>query len=598
MLRRLSNSAPKPQAIVKATVRTTPRTFAPGAALGAALGLCLLWPAAALAEAGVASAHPLATDAGVEMLKRGGNACDAAVAVSAALAVVEPAGSGLGGGGFWLLHAAADGTDTMLDGREKAPLAATRDMYLDADGTVIKNLSVDGALAAGIPGAPAALVWLAENCGALPLSASLGPAIRLAEQGFPVDRHYRRRIEFRLEAISASPAAAAIFLVDGQPPAENTLIVQRDLAATLRTLASAGHDGFYRGIVAQKLVDGVRAAGGIWTLADLAAYRVALRKPVVARYKGMKITSAALPSSGGLVMALALNILAGYETEALDDLNESGFPPEFVHLTVEAMRRAYRDRAQFMGDADFVEVPVAMILDPRYAADRRQSIRLDRATPSAALAPTALAPTAKDQPQSEGADTTHFSVIDAAGNRVAATLSVNYPFGSGLVPPGTGVLLNDEMDDFSAKPGAPNVYGLVGAEANAIAAGKRMLSSMSPSFLEAGERIAVLGTPGGSRIISMLLLAALDFHRGAGAQEIVNRPRFHHQYLPDAIQFEPGALSPQTIDALSVRGHKMAPKKRPWGNMHIVIRHQPGGTTPTITAAADPRGNGSAVVLK
>ena len=588
---------------MKATVRTTPRTFAMEAALGAALGLCLLWPAAALAEAGVASAHPLATDAGVEMLKRGGNACDAAVAVSAALAVVEPAGSGLGGGGFWLLHAAADGTDTMLDGREKAPLAATRDMYLDADGKVIKNLSVDGALAAGIPGAPAALVWLAENCGALPLSVSLGPAIRLAEQGFPVDRHYRRRIEFRLEAIMASPAAAAIFLVDGQPPAENTLIVQRDLAETLRALASAGHDGFYRGEVAQKLVDGVRAAGGIWTLADLAAYRVALRKPVVARYKGMKITSAALPSSGGLVMALALNILSGYEIDALDDLDESGFPPEFVHLTVEAMRRAYRDRAQYMGDADFVAVPSAMLLDPRYAADRRQSIRLDRATPSAALAPTALAPTAlaptaKEQPQSEGTDTTHFSVIDAAGNRVAATLSVNYPFGSGLVPPGTGVLLNDEMDDFSAKPGAPNVYGLVGAEANAIAAGKRMLSSMSPSFLEAGERIAVLGTPGGSRIISMLLLAALDFHRGAGAQEIVDRPRFHHQYLPDAIQFEPGALSPQTIDALSARGHKMAPKKRPWGNMHIVIRHQPGGATPTITAAADPRGNGSAVVLK
>ena len=588
---------------MKATVRTTSRTFAPGTALGAALGLCLLWPTAALAEAGVASAHPLATDAGVEMLKRGGNACDAAVAVSAALAVVEPAGSGLGGGGFWLLHAAADGTDTMLDGREKAPLAATRDMYLDADGTVIKNLSVDGALAAGIPGAPAALVWLAENCGVLPLSASLGPAIRLAEQGFPVDRHYRRRIEFRLAAISASPAAAAIFLVDGQPPAENTLIVQRDLAATLRALASAGHDGFYRGIVAQKLVDGVRAAGGIWTLADLAAYRVELRKPVVARYKGMKITSAALPSSGGLVMALALNILAGYEIDARDNPDESGFPPDFVHLAVEAMRRAYRDRAQYMGDADFVEVPSAMLLDPRYAAGRRQSIRLDRATPSAslaptALAPTALAPTAKEQPQSEGTDTTHFSVIDAAGNRVAATLSVNYPFGSGLVPPGTGVLLNDEMDDFSAKPGAPNVYGLVGAEANAIAAGKRMLSSMSPSFLEAGERIAVLGTPGGSRIISMLLLAALDFHRGAGAQEIVDRPRFHHQYLPDAIQFEPGALSPQTIDALSARGHKMAPKKRPWGNMHIVIRHQPGGATPTITAAADPRGNGSAVVLK
>lgn len=580
-----ANPAPKPKAAVNKTVRTTPRK----PALGAALGLLLLWPAGgALAEAGVASAHPLATGAGIEMLKRGGNAFDAAVAVSAALAVVEPAGSGLGGGGFWLLHAAADGTDTMLDGREKAPLAATRDMYLDRDGKVIENLSIDGALAAGIPGEPAALAWLAENFGALPLSVSLGPAIRLAEEGFLVDQRYRQRIEFRLDALRASPAAAAIFLVDGQPPAENTLIVQRDLAETLRSLASVGHDGFYRGEVAQKLVDGVRAAGGIWTMEDLAAYRVELRAPVVAHYKGIRITSAALPSSGGLVMALALNILAGYE---IDDLDEAGgFTADFVHLAVEAMRRAYRDRAQYMGDADFVEVPSAMILDPRYADGQRQSIRLDRATPSGLLAPIA-----KDhQPQSEGADTTHFSVIDAAGNRVAATLSVNYPFGSGLVPAGTGVLLNDEMDDFSAKPGAPNVYGLVGAEANAIVAGKRMLSSMSPSFLEAGERIAVLGTPGGSRIISMLLLAALEFHRGAGASEIVNRPRFHHQYLPDAIQFEPGALAPQTIGELSTRGHKMAAKKRPWGNMQVVIRHQPSGK---ITAAADSRGNGSAVVL-
>ena len=285
--------------------------------LSIAFGSMLLPARAAFAGAGVASANPLATEVGIGILKLGGNAFDAAIAVTAALAVVEPAGSGLGGGGFWLLHDAASGKDMMLDGREKAPLAASRDMYLDSDGKVIGKLSIDGALAAGIPGEPAALVWLAENFASLPLPVLLQPAIRLAEEGFPVGPHYRRLAGFRLDALNASPAAAGIFLVDGEVPAENTLLVQRDLANTLRTLASAGHDGFYRGEVAQKLVDGVRNAGGIWTLEDLSAYRVKLREPVVAHYKGMKITSATLPSSGGLVLAQALNILAGLDLEAL-----------------------------------------------------------------------------------------------------------------------------------------------------------------------------------------------------------------------------------------------------------------------------------------
>ena len=581
--------APVPPPFSRRTKAARAQYAATAAAL--ALGLLLaLPPRDATAAAGVASADPLATAAGIEILQQGGNAFDAAVAVSAALAVVEPASSGLGGGGFWLLHDAASGEDVMLDGREKAPLAATRDMYLDAAGEVIPKLSIDGALAAGIPGEPAALAWLAENRGALPLSASLAPAIRLAEAGFPVTPRYRRELEFRLDAVAASPGAAAIFLADGEAPAEGALIVQRDLAATLRALADAGFDGFYRGEVARKLVAGVRAAGGIWTAEDLSAYRVVVRKPVVAAYRGMKITSAALPSSGGLVLAQALNILSGYDLAALAPGSLDA--PDFVHLAVEAMRRAYRDRAEYMGDADFVEVPTGLLADPRYAAGLRQSIRLEHATPSERLAPTF---TGEGGARSEGADTTHFSVIDAAGNRVAATLSVNYSFGSGLVPPGTGVLLNDEMDDFSAKPGSPNVYGLVGAAANAIAGGKRMLSSMSPTFLETGERVAALGTPGGSRIISMVLLAALEFHRGAGASDIVNRPRFHHQYLPDAIQFEPGALSAQTVEALRLRGHQLDPKARPWGNMHIVIRDRAGGK---ITAASDRRGDGAARVLR
>ncbi|MGI9311348.1 MAG: gamma-glutamyltransferase [bacterium] len=544
----------------------------------------LAWSFEARAAAGVASADPLATAAGIEILRSGGNAFDAAVAVSAALAVVEPASSGLGGGGFWLLHDARSGEDWMLDGRERAPLAASRDMYLGADGEVVPRLSVDGALAAGIPGEPAALAWLAEHHGALPLSASLRPAIELAQRGFAVGARYRRLAKFRRDALAASPSASSVFLADGEVPELGAIIVQHDLAATLRALAQRGHDGFYHGEVARKLVDGVRAAGGIWTLDDLRAYRVKARAPVVANYRGMKITSAALPSSGGVVMAQALNILSGY---ALDEMVAA----DFTHLAVEAMRRAYRDRAQYLGDADFVEVPSARLLHPQYAAGQRQSIRLDRATPSESLAPT----NDGDLVRGEGADTTHFSVIDAAGNRVAATLSINYPFGSGLMPPGTGVLLNDEMDDFSAKPGAPNVYGLVGAEANAIEGGKRMLSSMSPTFLEHDGRIGALGTPGGSRIISMVLLGALAFHRGADADAIVSRPRFHHQYLPDAIQYEPDALSAQTIAALRQRGHRLDPKERTWGNMHAVILDTANGE---VTAASDPRGDGAAMVLE
>ncbi|MDD9810355.1 MAG: gamma-glutamyltransferase [Gammaproteobacteria bacterium] len=571
---------------------------------GVCAGIALCWltaggtvaaaGSAEFSEAGVASAAPLATAAGLEILEKGGNAFDAAVAVSAALAVVEPAGSGLGGGGFWLLHDAATGANVMLDGREKAPLAATRDMYLDAAGAVVAGLSINGALAAGIPGQPAALAWLAENRGQLRLAESLAPAIRLAENGFAVTAKYRRQIKFRLEAVQASPAAAAIFLADGRPPAEGAVIVQRDLAATLRALAARGRDGFYAGAVARKLVAGVRAAGGIWTLEDLRAYHVQLRAPVTVEYRGMKITSAALPSSGGLVLAQAFNILAGYD---LDALALDG--ADAAHWIVEALRRAYRDRAEYMGDADFVAVPTAMLQSRRYAAGLRQSIRMDRATPSAALRPTAPASAASTAPATgsqagEGADTTHFSVIDAAGNRVAATLSINYPFGSGLAPPGTGVLLNDEMDDFSAKPGAPNVYGLVGAEANAIAGGKRMLSSMSPTFLEANGRVAALGTPGGSRIISMVLLAALEFRRGADAADIVARPRFHHQYLPDAVQFEPGALGAAALDSLRARGHTLDAKQRPWGNMHIVIR----GRDRRIDAASDPRGEGAARIVR
>ena len=543
------------------------------------LTICL-FSHSAWSAAGVASAHPMATAAGVQILQQGGNAFDAAIAVTSTLAVVEPAGSGMGGGGFWLLYDAKTDKSEMLDGREKAPLAATADMYLDAQGNVVEGLSIDGGLAAGIPGQPAALVWLAENYGSLPLSVTLAPAIEAARNGFTVTERYRRTMGWRLDLVKSHKTTASIFLLDNEIPPLGHRIVQVDLAATLEAIASEGRDGFYTGEIAEKLVKGANEAGGIWTLQDLEQYQVAIRQPVTAEFNGMKLTSAALPSSGGLVLAQSLNILENYN---LVDMSEN----EFTHVTVEAMRRAYRDRAEFMGDTDFVDVPVKMLANKNYANGLSQSIRMDRATPSINLSPTST-------DNNKGQDTTHFSVVDNQGNRVAATLSINYPYGSGVVPEGTGVLLNDEMDDFSSKPGSPNAYGLVGARANAIEPGKRMLSSMSPTFLEDENRIAVLGTPGGSRIISMVLLGALEFYRGADAETIVNRPRFHHQYLPDAIQYEPGALSGETIWVLKRKGHSLDAKSWRWGNMHAVILDKTSGE---ITAASDGRGEGQAIVI-
>ncbi|MFP5504957.1 MAG: gamma-glutamyltransferase [Gammaproteobacteria bacterium] len=528
--------------------------------------------------AAIASAHPLATAAGFEILEAGGNAFDAAVAVSAALAVVEPYSSGIGGGGFWLLHRAADGFETMLDGRERAPLAATRSMYLDAQGEVIPGLSMDGALAAGIPGEPAALAHLATHYGRLPLAVSLAPAIRYARAGFEVDELYRRLAAFRAEALNKSADAARIFLLDGAVPPVGHRIRQPELAATLEAMARDGHDGFYAGEVAERLVDGVRAAGGIWTREDLAAYRVVEREPIRGAYRGIRVTTAAPPSSGGVVLVSALNILAGYDLAALDEATR-------IHVVVEALRRAYRDRAEYLGDPDFVSMPLARLTHPFYAEGLRASIRLDRATPSADLPGT--------QPSMDGPHTTHFSILDAEGNRVSATLSINYPFGAALVVPGTGVLLNDEMDDFSAKPGVPNAYGLVGAEANAIAPGKRMLSSMTPTFLETNDRVAILGTPGGSRIISMVLLGALEFAEHKPPSAWVARPRFHHQYLPDVIQFEPDAIDALLQEDLAALGHALSEQSQPYGNMQAVQWHKVDGQ---VEAASDPRGVGAAEV--
>lgn len=542
-----------------------------------ALLVCVPATAAPPKAAAIASAHPLATAAGHEILEAGGNAFDAAVAVSAALAVVEPYSSGIGGGGFWLLHREADGRELMVDGREVAPLSAHRDLYLDERGEVVPGLSMNGPLAAGIPGEPAALAHIAEAYGALPLARSLAPAIRYARDGFEVTSHYRRMAGFRRDVLREF-GGGAVFLSDGAVPPVGHVVRQPALAATLEALARHGRDGFYRGPVAEALVAEVRAAGGIWTLEDLGKYRVREREPVRFAFGDITVVSAPPPSSGGVALATMLQILAEYPLAGLD-------PVRRTHLTVEAMRRAYRDRAEYLGDSDFVDVPIERLTHPYYADGLRASIRPDRATPSAALPGYAR--------RSGGRDTTHLSVLDRTGNYVAATLSINYPFGSGFLSPRTGVLLNDEMDDFAAKPGVPNAYGLVGAEANAIEPGKRMLSSMSPSFAEDGDRVAILGTPGGSRIITMVLLGILDFADGNGPASWVSRPRFHHQYLPDTLFHEPDAFDPATTRALSALGHRLEPVDRPWGNMQAVLWNR---TTGRVEAASDPRGEGAAVV--
>ncbi|MDX1488189.1 MAG: gamma-glutamyltransferase, partial [Acidiferrobacterales bacterium] len=445
--------------------------------------------------AALATAHPLATEAGRAILGQGGNAFDAAVAIAATLAVVEPYNSALGGGGLWLLYRAQDGWTTMVDARERAPLAATPDMYLDRGGQPVPRLSLDGPLAAAIPGAPAALVYVARRYGRLPLSRSLAPAITLARAGFTVTPRYRRLAGRRLQALSASPAAARIFLDKGEVPDKGFELRQQELARVLERLARQGHAGFYDGTFAAQLVSGVRAAGGIWTPEDLASYRVQERSPVQGHYRDLRITTAALPSSGGIVLIEILNILQGFELERFGRATRA-------HVIIEAMRRAYRDRARYLGDSDFVDVDVKRLLDSRYAAKLRATIDLRRATVSDASTPA--------ESHIGGTQTSHFSVIDRDGNRIAATLTINTAFGSAFMPPGTGVLLNNQMDDFVIKPGVPNAYGLVGNEANAIAPGKRPLSSMTPTFLESPEVVAILGTPGGSRIITMVLLATLE----------------------------------------------------------------------------------------
>jgi gamma-glutamyltranspeptidase / glutathione hydrolase len=545
--------------------------------------LCWGWMSLAVAEpstptqAGIASAHPLATQAGLEILRQGGNAFDASVAVSAALAVVEPSSSGLGGGGFWLLHRASDKFEVMVDGREVAPSAASRDMFLDERGNVVPGLSTTSALGAGIPGEPAAFAYIAAKYGRLPLKTSLKPAIKLAKDGFPLNERLRGGIEAKQGTFSKGDAGRFFLLKNGAVPEVGAVIRQPDLARTLTVLAEQGSPGFYRGPVAKRLVDGVRQLGGNWTLDDLATYEVKERKPIYGEYRGARIVSAPPPSSGGTALINALNILSGFDLQEFDGATRK-------HLVVEALRRAHRDRAEYLGDPDFVRVPIEQLLSPYYAAGQRASLRVDRATASDTLPGITSAP--------PGVQTTHFSVLDAEGNRVAATLSINFFFGSGLMVPGVGVMLNNEMDDFSAKPGAPNGYRLVGSEANAIEPRKRMLSSMTPTFVESRAGLMILGTPGGSYITGMVLLATLDWLDGMPTKEFIAKGRYHHQYLPDVLSFEPGAISRDERVTLQKYGHELRESPQP-GNMQIVTWDYRSGV---VEAVSDPRGLGVGVV--
>jgi len=541
--------------------------------------------------AAIASGHSLATQAGMEILDKGGNAFDAAVAVSSTLAVVEPISSGLGGGGFFLLHDAKTGKDVMLDARETSPESATPDQFLDKNGDLDRDRSVNGPWSAGIPGLPAALVKLAREHGKLPLSDSLAPAIRVATDGFPVYARMARGYASRREVMNRYPGTREVYLRNGKPIAEGDIFKQPELAHTLQLLAANGFDGFYRGETGRKLLAGVKQAGGRWTAEELAGYTVKTREPIVFDYRGWKITTASPPSSGGIALASMLQILEPWDLNKMDQAHST-------HLVVEAMRRAYRDRTFFLGDPDFVDIPQKVLTSRDYAQGLRATIHPEKATPSDLLSgnPTPL----------EDDETTHFSIIDSEGNRVGGTQTVNLLYGSGLIPAGTGVLLNNEMDDFALKPGTPNAFGVMGYAANAPAKGKRMLSSMTPTFMENDDKVVVIGTPGGSRIITMVLLGILGYDAGLDAQQVAALPRYHHQWLPDEISAESGAFSPEVAKQLQAMGHKVElpgdsaaggrGSSHVWGNLQTVEWDRRSNV---LSGGSDPRNPvGSAEVRK
>lgn len=535
----------------------------------------------------VVSAHPLASEAGLSMLRRGGNAVDAAVATASAISVVEPFAAGIGGGGFLLLHQAQTGEMKALDFRERAPLRATRNMYLDEQGKVRPNASVDGYLAVAVPGTVAGLYEVHRRYGKLSWQQVIAPAINLAANGFVVSSVASWRsiqgYETRKNAILNNPAARQIFTRNGALYAAGNRLVQRDLARTLQAIAIAPQS-FYTGKIARAIATDMAKNGGLITLEDLKSYKPIWRQPLCGSFRSYRICSMPPPSSGGVHLLEILNIIGDTDLKSMGWHN-----PDALHIMVEAMRIAYADRSKYLGDPDFVKVPVAGLTSRTYAAKRRQEIRMERALPSSQVKPVDRE-TLQSFTKSESPDTSHLTVVDEQRNAVSLTFTINYGFGSGVVVPGTGILLNDEMDDFAAAPGVPNVFGLVGGDANAIAPRKTPLSSMTPTIVTENGRLRMAaGSPGGSTIITTLLqvvLNVLEYNMDAGAA--VSAPRIHHQWLPDQLRVEPFGLDTATLQELQRRGHQIK-EQSPWGNANAIVVTPDG----KLEGAADPRGEGS-----
>jgi gamma-glutamyltranspeptidase/glutathione hydrolase len=527
----------------------------------------------------VSSAHPLATQAGAEILINGGNAFDAAIAVSSTLSVVEPFGSGLGGGGFFLIYEAASDRYSMIDARERAPLNSTADMYLDNLGNPIPRLSIDGALAAGIPGLPAGLAFLNGNYGMMSFEETLEFAFKTARDGFIVDERLEDRVHSQWERFNDE--AKDIFSnPNDEPIAAGEILVQEDLARSISLISESHARDFYEGMLSITLLEATQAMGGIWTAEDLMEYEIIEREPLIESFFGHNIISVPPPSSGGIALFQMLSMLNQLDYFSLNRTDQ-------IHVLIESMRRAYRDRALYLGDSDFIDVPMEMLLSERHINESLNDFDMNRASNSE--------PMMFDEADfQEGMDTTHFSIIDQFGNIVSATQSINYNFGSGMIASGTGIFLNNEMDDFSIKPGYPNLYGLVGSEANAIAPGKRMLSSMTPTIITSEEDVMAIGTPGGSRIITMVMLAILDWIENKSVEQSVNHLRIHHQYLPDMLQIEPGAINSDAIYDLMERGHEIEELENNFGNMYAAAKKYQENS---YSGAADFRGVGSVLIV-
>lgn len=520
----------------------------------------------------VATENRLASQAGLEILKAGGNAVDAAVAVGFALAVTLPNAGNLGGGGFMMVHEAKTGQDIALDFREMAPARASRNMYLDGQGNVVSGRSLFTPLAVGVPGTVAGLTHALRRWGSLPLSRVMAPAIRLAKRGFPVTATLAEALQKSAKTMGRWRETRAIFWRDGQPLKSGDSLVQRDLAASLQRIARTGGAAFYQGTIAHRIAAEMANHGGLISLEDLRRYKAVERKPIVGEYRGYRVVTMPPPSSGGVHLVQILNMMEGWPVH-----DWGADSAQTIQHMAEAMKLAYADRSKYLGDTDFVKVPVAGLISKAYAGSLAATISATHARPSSDIQPGHPQPYESDQ-------TTHYSIVDAAGNAVAVTYTLNTNFGSGIVAAGTGILLNNEMDDFSAKPGVANVYGLIGGEANAIQPGKRPLSSMTPTIvLKDGRPWLVTGSPGGARIITTVLetvVDAIDF--GMNPAEAAATPRFHHQWWPDELRVEKG-ISPDTLAILRSYGQ------------HVVVKPTMGKTQTiqivngVLYGASDPR---------